>query len=80
MGISHNIKDPPFDIITKYFTQHGHVEGGCVCTNQGGELAWNAAFQDLMLAQLRYSVEPTGADSPLQKSTVDIYNSKLVDS
>ncbi len=70
-------KDPPINIITKFFTQHGHVEGGCVRTNQGGELARSAAFQDLMLRQFHYSVEPTGADSPSQNGTVEIYNGKF---
>ena len=70
-------KDPSINIITKFFTQHGHVKGGWVCTNQGGELARSAAFQDLMLHQFHYSVEPTGADSPSQNGTIEIYNWKF---
>ena len=70
-------KDPPIDIINEFFTQHGHVEGGCVHTDQGGELARSAAFQDLMLQQFHYSVEPTGANSPSQNGAVEVYNGKF---
>ncbi len=42
-------KDPPLDIIRAFFTMHGHWDGGCVCTDQGGELASSSAFGDLLL-------------------------------
>jgi hypothetical protein len=42
--------------------------------DQGGELASSGAFRDLLLREFRYTLEPTGADSPSQNGAVEIYN------
>jgi hypothetical protein len=57
-------KSPPLDIISEFLQQHGHKEGGCIRTDQGGELARSADFQDMILRTFHYTIEPTGADSP----------------
>jgi hypothetical protein len=53
---------------------HGYPDGGCIRTDQGGELASSEAFQDLLLREFRYTLEPTGANSPSQNGAVEIYN------
>ena len=70
-------KDPPIDIVRAFLTLHGHSDGGCVRTDQGGELASSSAFCDLLMREFRYFLEPTGADSPSQNGAVEIYNDKL---
>jgi hypothetical protein len=70
-------KDPPIDIVRAFLTLHGHSDGGCICTDQGGELASSGAFRDLLMREFSYSLEPTGADSPSQNGAVEIYNDKL---
>ena len=70
-------KDPPIDIVSAFLTQHGHEDGGCIRTDQGGEFAGSAAFIDMVLRDYRYTVEPTGADSPSQNGAVEIYNDKF---
>jgi hypothetical protein len=70
-------KDPPIDIVRAFLTLRGHSDGGCVRTDQGGELASSGAFRDLLLREFSYSLEPTGADSPSQNGAVEIYNDKL---
>jgi hypothetical protein len=70
-------KNPPLDIVTEFLHQHGHEDGGSIRTDQGGELARSAAFQDLLLRQFHYTLEPTGADSPSQNGAVKIYNDKF---
>jgi hypothetical protein len=70
-------KDPPLEIIRAFFAIHGHQHGGCVRTDQGGELASSSAFGDLLLCEFRYTLEPTGADSPSQNGAVEIYNDKF---
>jgi hypothetical protein len=72
-----NSKSPPLDIIEEFLTQHGHKEGGCICTDQGGELAGSSNFQDLLLRKFHYTIEPTGADSPSQNGAAEIYNDKF---
>jgi hypothetical protein len=57
-------KDPPLDLIAKFLTQHGHENGRCILTNQGGELARSHAFQNMLLRNHHYTLEPTGSDSP----------------
>jgi hypothetical protein len=57
-------KDPPIDIVTCFLTQHGHTDGGCIRTDLGGELARSFTFQDTVLRDYQYVVEPTGSDSP----------------
>jgi hypothetical protein len=42
-------KDPPLDIICVFFSMHGHQDGGCVHTDQGGELVSSSVFGDLLL-------------------------------
>ncbi len=32
-----NLKSPPIDIIKEFLTQHGHDDGGCIWTDQGGK-------------------------------------------
>ena len=67
-------KDPPIDIVSSFLTQHGHPDGGCIRTDQGGELAQSFAFQDSALRHHKYVVEPTGSDSPSQNGAVEIYH------
>ncbi len=70
-------KDPPIDIVRAFLTLHGHSDGGCVRTDQGGELASTGAFWDFLMREFSYSLELTGADSPAQNEAVEIYNDKL---
>ena len=70
-------KTPPLDIVMEFLHHHGHEDGGSIRTDQGGELARSAAFQDLLLQQFHYTLEPTGADSPSQNGAVEIYNDKF---
>jgi len=70
-------KSPPVDIIKEFLTQHGHRDGGCIRTDQGGELARSSILQDMLLRDYHYTLEPTGADSPSQNGAVEIYNDKF---
>ncbi len=70
-------KSPPIDIIKEFLIQHGHEDGGCIRTDQGGELARSSAIQDMLLRDFHYTLEPTGADSPAQNGAVKIYNDKF---
>jgi hypothetical protein len=70
-------KEPPIDIIRAFLTQHGHANGGCIHTDQGGELAQSPAFRDLLLRKVHYTIKPTGADSPSQNGSAEIYNDKF---
>jgi hypothetical protein len=70
-------KDPSVDIISAILTLHGHPDGGCIRTDQGGELASSVAFRDLLLRDFWYTLEPTSADSLLQNGAVEIYNDKF---
>jgi len=72
-----NSKSPPIDIVKEFLTQHGHKDGGCIRTDQGGKLARSTAFQDMLLRDYHYTLEPTGADSPSQNGAVEIYNDKF---
>ena len=53
------------------------MDGGCIRTDQGGELASSFAFGDLILKEFHYTLEPTGVGSPSQNGAVEIYNDKL---
>jgi hypothetical protein len=66
-------KDPPVDILRAFLILHGHPDGGCIRMYQGGKLASNVAFRDLLLRDFRYTLEPMGADSPSQNRAVKIY-------
>jgi hypothetical protein len=57
-------KDPPLDLVSAFLRLHGHVDGGLVRTDQGGELAWSHAFQEMLLWDHSYTLKPTGSDSP----------------
>ncbi len=70
-------KDPPLEIIGAFFALHGHLDGRCVRTNQGGKLASRTAFGNLLLWDFWYMLEPTGADSPSQNGAVEINNDKF---
>jgi hypothetical protein len=70
-------KDPPLDIISEFLQQNGHVDGGCIHTNQGEELAWSRALQDMVLCDHHYTLDPTSSDSPSQNSAVEVYNDKF---
>jgi hypothetical protein len=70
-------KEPPLDIISEFLRHHGHDDGGCIRTDQGGELARSVALQDLLLRKYHYTLEPTGADSPSQNGAVETYNDKF---
>ena len=65
------------DIIDTFLARFGHVEGGSIRSDQGGELARSFDFSDLLLRKHKYVIEPTGADSPSQNGGVEIYNDKL---
>jgi hypothetical protein len=70
-------KTPPVDIIDAFLSRFGHAHGGSIRTDQGGELARSFALSDMVLRSHKYTVEPTGADSPSQNGAVEIYNNKL---
>jgi hypothetical protein len=70
-------KEPPIAIVWEFLTQHGHDDGGCIRTDQGGKLARNHSFQDMVLREFHYTLKPTGVDSPSQNGAVEIYNDKL---
>jgi hypothetical protein len=70
-------KSPPIDIIKEFLTQHGRDDGGCIRTDQGSELARSLAFQDMLLRDFHYTLEPTGTDSPSQNGAVEVYNHKF---
>jgi hypothetical protein len=44
---------------------------------QGGELVRSHKFQDMVLRDHHYTLEPTGSDSPSQNGTVEICNDKF---
>jgi hypothetical protein len=69
-------KEPPTAIIKAFLAQHGHADGGCVGTDQGGELAKSLKFWDLLLRECNYTIKLTGADSPSQNGSAEIYNDK----
>ena len=70
-------KEPPLEIVDAFLSRFGHDLGGSIHMDQGGELARLLALSDLVLRKHNYVLEPTGADSPLQNGSVEIYNDKL---
>ncbi len=70
-------KDPPIDIIDRFLKKFGHKDDGSIRTDQGGKLAGSSAMLDMILRNHLYVFEPTGADSPSQNETAEIYNDKL---
>jgi hypothetical protein len=70
-------KEPPMVIVWEFLTQHSHVDSGCIQRDQGGKLACNHAFQDMVLGNFHYTLEPTGTDSPSQNGAVEIYKNKF---
>jgi hypothetical protein len=70
-------KDPSLDIVAAFLKRFAHDHGGSIRTDQGGKLARYFALSDLLLCQYGYVVELTGADSPSQNGTVEVYNGKL---
>ena len=69
-------KEPPLDILSAFMKKFG-IGNGVVRTDQGGELAHSAAYQELMLNTFGCVVESTGADSPSQNGGAEIYNNTL---
>jgi hypothetical protein len=53
------------------------LSNGIIRTNQGGVLAPSNDFRTAMVKEFGYVVEPTGADSPSQNGSVEIYNNTL---
>jgi len=70
-------KEPPLDIVDAFLSRFGHAHGGSIRTDQGGELARSLVLSDLVLRTHNYVLEPTGADSPSQNGSVEIYNAEL---
>jgi hypothetical protein len=70
-------KEPPLDIIDTFLAKHGHSNGGCLRTDQGGKLACSSHLMDMVLRRCNYVMEPTGANSPSQHGAIEIYNDKL---
>jgi len=48
------------------------IGNGVIWTDQGGELARSATYQELMLNTFGYVFESTGADSPSQNGGAEI--------
>ena len=69
-------KTPPIAILRAFLTKFGLAKG-VIRTDQGGELARNNTFRTTMMDEFAYTVEPTGADSPLQNGGAKIYNGTL---
>lgn len=74
--LTHN-KEPPLDIIDTFLQRFGHERGGSIRTDLGGELARSFQLSDMVLRSHKYVMEPTGADSPSQNGSVEVYNHKL---
>jgi hypothetical protein len=53
------------------------IGGGCVCTDQGGELARSDLFCNMFQKEFQYVVKPTGLDCPSQNGAAKINNDKL---
>jgi hypothetical protein len=69
-------KDPPIDILRAFLKKFG-ISTGVIRTDQGGKLARSNTFRDMVLAEIGYIVEPTGADSPSQNGGAESYNHTL---
>ena len=60
-----------------FLSRFGHDHRGSIHTDQGGELSCSFALSDMVLRTHKYVLEPTGAESPLQNGSVEVYNKKL---
>jgi hypothetical protein len=69
-------KEPPLDIVRAFMMKFG-IGGGCVRTDQGGELARSDQFCNMLQQEFHYVVEPTGSDCPSQNGASEINNDKL---
>ena len=69
-------KKPPIDLIKAFMSKFGNSSGGLVHTDQGGELARSTQLINMLEKDFHYTVESTGADSPLQNGAAEIYNDK----
>ena len=70
-------KDPPIDEMSGFLRIVGPKEGGFIRCDLGGKLANCKEFVTIMQRDHRYSVEPTGADSPSQNGGVERYNNTM---
>ena len=70
-------KDPPLDEINAFLKIYGRKDGGCIRTDQGGELAKCKEFPTLMWDNHRYCMEPTGSDSPSQNGGAETMNDDM---
>lgn len=70
-------KEPPIKWVNLFLAINGCDDGGVVRCDQGGELASSHEFITSVLEENKYTVEPTGADSPNQNGGVEKYNDTL---
>jgi hypothetical protein len=59
-------KEPPVEPTRQFLREFGHVNGGMIRCDQGGELARSDEWRTMVFKDFAYKVEPTGADSPEQ--------------
>jgi hypothetical protein len=69
-------KEPPIAICLAFLHIFGNT-WGIIRTDQGGELARSNGFITAMLNDRGYVVEHTGADSPSQNGSAEIFNNTL---
>jgi hypothetical protein len=69
-------KSPPLTLINLHLDAFGSSHGGCIQTDQGGELA-RCADLITQMALRHYIVEPTSADGASQNKQVEKWNDVL---
>jgi hypothetical protein len=69
-------KEPPIAICLAFLHNFGNTRG-IIRMDQGGELARSNGFITAMLKDCGYVVERTGADSPSQNGSAEIFNNTL---